>query len=111
MVASSWLPHGLFGAAGGALVELLADAQDRAQAVLDAAQQLAADERVVLALVAPALGVADDGPAGQPGEHRRRDLAGVGAGWLGVHVLGADWPRRCRRAPRRPWRGRRRADR
>ena len=65
--ASSWPAHGRLGPAGLALVELLADAQDRPQADLGAAQQLAADERVGLALVAAALRVADDRPGGQAG--------------------------------------------
>ena len=43
-----------------------------------------------LGLVAAPLRVADDDPVGQPDEHRRGDLAGVGALQLVVDVLGAD---------------------
>ena len=73
-----------------ALGELLADAQDRAQARLDRAGELPADQLVGLARVAPPLGVADDDPVREAGQHRRRDLAGVGALELVMDVLGAD---------------------
>ena len=49
-----------------ALLELLPDAQDRAQAGVDGAAELAADELVGLGGVAPALGVADDDPVASP---------------------------------------------
>ena len=77
-------------APGLALRELLADAQDRAQARLDGPAELAADQLVGLGRVAPPLGVTDDDPVGEPGQHRRRDLAGVGALQLVMDVLGAD---------------------
>ncbi len=76
--------------AGFALGELLADAQDRAQAGIDRPAELAADERIGLAGVAPPFGVADDDPRREPGQHRCRDLAGVGALEFVVDVLGAD---------------------
>ena len=55
-----------------------------------ARRELAADQLVGLAGVAPALGVADDDPVREAGEHRRRDLAGVRALELVMDVLGAD---------------------
>ena len=77
-------------AAGLALRELLADAQDRPQARVERPAELAADQLVGLARVASPLGVADDDPGREPDQHRRRDLAGVRAGQLVVDVLGAD---------------------
>ena len=76
-------------ASGLAVGEDLADAQDRAQAAGDGAVQLLADQRVRLAEVGAALGVAEDDPGGEAGQHRRGDLAGVGPGQLVVDVLGA----------------------
>ena len=55
-----------------------------------ARRELAADQLVGLAGVAAPLGVADDDPRREPGQHRRRDLAGVGARQLVMDVLGAD---------------------
>ena len=75
---------------GLALGELLADAQDRPQARLARPDELAADELVGLAGVAPPLGVADDDPRRQADEHRGAHLAGVRPGGLVVDVLGAD---------------------
>ena len=72
------------------------------QAGLDRPAELAADELVGLARVAPALGVADDDPGRQPGEHRGGDLAGVGAGQLVMDVLGADRDLRIAPRPARP---------
>ena len=75
---------------GFSLREGLADAQDRAQIVLAAADELAADDRVGLTLISTALGVTDDGPRREARDHGRRDLTGVGATGLRVDVLGAD---------------------
>ncbi len=80
--------HDLGLAAGLAVGEDLADAQDRAQAAGDGAVQLLADQLVGLAEVGAALGVAEDDPGGQAGQHRHGDLAGVGPGQLVVDVLG-----------------------
>jgi hypothetical protein len=81
---------GLLRAALLAIGELLTDAQDRPQPELGAAQDLPADQLVVLVLVAPPLAVPDDAPARQVGDHRRRDLARVRAERFGVDVLYAD---------------------
>ena len=92
-----------------ALGELLADAQDRPQAGVHRPAELASDQRVGLAGVAAPLRVADDHPVGQADQHRRADLAGVGALQLVMDVLGADahvrhrrpWPSASRTAARR----------
>ena len=47
-------------------------------------------ELVRLAEVGAALGVAEDDPRGEAGQHRDGDLAGVGPGQLVVDVLGTD---------------------
>ena len=78
------------GAACLTLVQQLAHAEDGAEAGVHRPPQLAADEGVGLAGVAPALGVAEDDPRDEPRQHRRAHLARVGAGELVVEVLGAD---------------------
>ena len=57
---------------------------------LDGPPQPAADQLVGLAGIPTALGVADDDPGREAGEHRRRDLAGVRALELVVDGLRAD---------------------
>ena len=55
---------------------------------------LAVDQLVVLVEILAALGVADDHVLdAQLAQHRRRDLAGVGALGLGMAVLGAEGDR------------------
>jgi hypothetical protein len=61
-----------------------------------AAQELASDQLIGLALVPSALGVPDDAPVGQPDEHLCRHLAGVRAAALGMDVLRADLDIRSR---------------
>ena len=73
-----------------ALLELLADAQDRAQAGVDRPPDLEPDELVGLARVTTPFGVADDHPGRQPGQHRCGDLAGVGTLQLVMDGLGPD---------------------
>src|SRR5690242_3549281 len=71
-------------------VQLLADAQDRGQAMLESGLDLGVDDLVGLVVVLPALGVADRHVrALQLGQHRARDLAGVGTGVLRREVLSA----------------------
>src|SRR4029453_720631 len=84
----------LGGAAGLALLQDLADADDRLHAGPEHGPGLAVDQLVVLARVLAALGVADGHVlAAQLGQHRGRDLTGVGALGLGVAVLGAEGDR------------------
>ena len=61
-------------------LQLLADADDRGDAVPEGRGGFRGDQRVVLVVVGPALGVTDDdvGTA-QLGQERAADLAGVGA--------------------------------
>ena len=73
-----------------ALGELLTDAEDRTEAGFEDARELPADQLVALGEVAATLGVADDDPVGEPDQHGRRDLAGVGALQLVVDVLRPD---------------------
>ena len=68
----------------------LTDTQDRAQACVHGAAELAPDQLVGFARVTAALGVADDHPCGEPGQHGSRRLAGVRALELVVDRLGAD---------------------
>ena len=82
--------HDLDGAAGLTLGQHLADAQDRAQTGTDGASQLLADQLVAFELIAASLGVAEDDPRGQSGQHGCGDLACVGAALLVMDVLGAD---------------------
>ena len=84
----SWPSNDLGLPAGLAVREDLADAQDGAEAAGHGAVQLLADHRVGLAEVGAALRVTEDDPGCQPGQHRHRDLAGVGPGQLVVDVLG-----------------------
>ena len=65
------------GAPGLALGELLADAQDRAQAGLDRPAELAADQLVGLAGVAAPLGVADDDPRREARRASAREISPV----------------------------------
>ena len=76
---------------GLAVRQLLADAQDRPQARLDAPGRAcgAMSSSVSPASRAP-LGVADDDPRRQSHEHRCAHLAGVRAGGFLVDVLGTD---------------------
>ena len=76
--------------AGLADLEALADAHDRGHVRGQRLVRLGVDDLVGLGVVLAALGVADDDVgAAELGQHRRRDLAGVGAGVLGRDVLGA----------------------
>src|SRR3954468_279948 len=71
-------------------VQLLADAQDRGEAVLVGGLDLGVDDLVGLRVVLTALGVADGHVCAlQLGQHRAGDLAGVGAGVVRREVLGA----------------------
>ena len=106
------------GLAGLALLPGLADADDGDQAGAMGGHGLGADVRVRLAVVLPALGMADEhvGRAGI-GQHLGRDVAGEGAGFLGVAILAADGDpgadgacrakarsgSRAGRRPDRPW--------
>ena len=66
----------------------LATAQERQQVGREQRGDLARERLVGLAEQLAALGVADDRASGaEVGEHRDRDLAGEGAGLLGVNVL------------------------
>ncbi|GAB4002419.1 hypothetical protein GCM10029992_40610 [Glycomyces albus] len=69
-------------------LERLADAQDRADAVVEGLADLGADEFVGLLVVLAALGVPHHhvGTA-QLGQHGAGDLTGVGAGRVRRHVL------------------------
>ena len=79
------------GVAGLALVLGLADAEDRLEARLQRRGHLLLQRAVGLAEVLAPLGVAEHHAVdAELGQHRRRDLAGVGALGLLVHVLGAD---------------------
>ena len=87
----SWRSTTSTGPTSFALGELLADAEDRAEAGLDRPGELAGRS------ARPSRrgrGGAREWPTitqfGEPDEHRRRDVAGVGAGELVVDVLGAD---------------------
>ena len=67
--------------AGLANLELLADADDRGQLVLERRGGLRGDQGVVLGVIGAALGVPDDDVcATQLGEEGAADVAGVGAG-------------------------------
>ena len=82
-----------------ALLERLADAQDRHQAVAQGRDELARDERVVFPVQGAPLGMADDDVAAADiGEHRGRDLAGMGAGFFRADVLRPEAAWRCRAA-------------
>ena len=71
-------------------LDALADADDRGQPVLDGLLGLGVDQLVVLAVVLPTLGVADqDVPAAELGQHGRRDVTGVGTVVERRHVLRA----------------------
>ena len=79
--------HGLR-VAGVALLLRLADAGDDAEARLERRLRASRDARVGLAEVLPPLRVADDRAVdAELEQHRRRDLAGVRALGLPVHVL------------------------
>src|SRR5215210_1389933 len=67
-----------------AILEVLPDTKDWPQAVLDAAQHFAPDQRVVLELIASSLAVAADRPRREHRHHGRGDLAGEGAERFGV---------------------------
>ena len=73
-----------------AVGQLLADAQDRSKPSVECPGDLPGDQRVGLAGVPPALGMADDHPGREADQHRRRDLAGVRPGQLVMDVLGTD---------------------
>ena len=72
------------------LRQRLADAEDRPEPGAERPSQLLPDQGVGLARVAPALRVTEDHPGGEPVEHGRGGLTGVGAGELVVEVLGPD---------------------
>jgi hypothetical protein len=77
--------------AGLALIEVLAHAQDRSHAVTLDRLHLGVDELVRLGEQRATFRVAADHvPDVEPGQHRRRDLAGEGALVLGVAVLCAE---------------------
>ena len=77
--------------AGFAHGQRFADAQDDEQAGLEPRLRLGPDMLVALALRLAPFGVPDDDDR-RPGigEHRRRDAAGMGAGFGVVNVLGSD---------------------
>ena len=102
--------HGLLCLSGFTFFELLADAQDGSQVVLDAAQQFAADQLVSFLLVTPPLAVPDDAPRGQAGQHGRRDLTRICAEHFRVDVLSADLHAAAGQGPGQPPRGTRTAD-
>ena len=86
------LEHEL-GVAGLALLERLADAGDHAEPGLERGARAARDHLVGLAEELAPLRVADERALdAELEQHRRRDLAGVGAARLPVHVLGIDRP-------------------
>src|SRR5690606_25484753 len=71
-------------------VQALADADDRRHVRAERRLRLRAHQRVVLAVVLTTLRVPDDDVAdAELGEHRRRDLARVGAAGVRRHVLRA----------------------
>src|SRR5579859_2902135 len=72
------------------LLQGLADAHNGHQRIFDGRLHFAVDQRVVFVKIPAALGVAEDYVGRQAFEHDRRDLAGEGALWLGVHVLRTD---------------------
>src|SRR4030067_879236 len=94
-------PSGMPSAASVRRVASATHPATRARAVPRRARrpQLAPDDLVGLAGVTTPLGVADDDPGHEAGEHRCCDLARVGAGGLVMDVLGA--ARHTRPASRR----------
>ena len=87
--------------AGPSLLRSLPDRGDRSQAVGHRADDLAPDPLIGLAVVLPALGVAEDDEIGEPGEHQRAGLAREGAALLEVHRLGSDGDAARSEVPRR----------
>ncbi len=76
---------------GIALLLGLADADDGDQSGAPGRFGLLAHQRIGFAVVGAALGMADDDGRGAGiGQHFRRQIAGVGAGSLGMTILGAD---------------------
>ena len=81
----------VFGLARFALVQRLAHAQHRHQSGVLGCEELAGDHGVVLGVMLAALGMPDQAVAGADiDQHRGRHLAGVGALFVGAHVLGAE---------------------
>src|SRR4029078_6983083 len=79
------------GTVGVALLERLAHAQDRGDAVRQRRPHLLVHEQVVLAEELPPLRMADDDVADlERREHQRRDLAGERALVVGIQVLRAE---------------------
>ena len=75
---------------GLADLEVLADADDRGEAVLERGRGLRRDQGVVLVVIGAPLGVPDDHVgAAQLGQEGAADLAGVGAGIVRGQVLRA----------------------
>src|SRR5690348_14476101 len=76
---------------------MLADADNRADVVLEGGDGLAIDHVVRLAEVAAPLGVTEDDVVAKPLKHRRRYLAGKGALLLEIHGLRAQLDVRARK--------------
>src|SRR5580704_6843517 len=90
--------HDRLGLAGIAFGARLADTDDGEEAGAARRQRLGAHHGIGLAVIVPALGMADDDGAGAGiFEHFGGDIARIGAGRLGVAVLAADGDARTAR--------------